>query len=475
MANRPNIVFLLTDQQRYDTISSLGFPYMETPNLDRLVKEGCHFTDCHITAPSCAPSRASLFTGYYPHTTGILQNADNWTRSWIEDLNESGYYCSNIGKMHTWPFETPCGFHERHIVENKDRFLEGGEYLDEWDKYLLLNGHKKQKRIEYRKRSDYKKRLGAFIWELPPDTHSDYYVGDRAVEWIENYSEDKPFFLEVGFPGPHPPYDPLPGHLEKYKDKDLPLQPVHQSDLEQQPESYKGMRDHNADFDHDSVVHLLEPTEEQRLEQRQHYMANVTMIDDKVGEIIAALEAKGQLDNTIIIFSSDHGDCLTDHGHSQKWTMYDTVTRVPLIVWAPGKVQANSRCEAQVQLMDIGPTILEYAGIDIPKTFEAESFKSALEGQDFAGREYVFAEQIKDKNYTEGHFQTMVRSKDWKLVHFLNEPYGQLFNLKEDPDEFENLWHSSEHQSIRDELLGVLRDWHIRSTIHTATRTEDWR
>ena len=263
--------------------------------------------------------------------------------------------------------------------------------------------------------------------------------------------------------------------MEKYKDKDLPLQPVHQSDLEQQPESYKGMRDHNADFDHDSVVHLLEPTEEQRLEQRQHYMANVTMIDDKVGEIIAALEAKGQLDNTIIIFSSDHGDCLTDHGHSQKWTMYDTVTRVPLIVWAPGKVQANSRCEAQVQLMDIGPTILEYAGIDIPKTFEAESFKSALEGQDFAGREYVFAEQIKDKNYTEGHFQTMVRSKDWKLVHFLNEPYGQLFNLKEDPDEFENLWHSSEHQSIREELLGVLRDWHIRSTIHTATRTEDWR
>ena len=134
--SRPNIIFIITDQQRFDTIAALGFDYMETPHLDRLVREGVSFTNCHITAPSCAPARASLFSGYYPHTTGILKNGDRWTRSWVEDLNESGYHCVNVGKMHTSPFGTPLGFHERYVVENKDRYLEGRYYFDEWDKAL---------------------------------------------------------------------------------------------------------------------------------------------------------------------------------------------------------------------------------------------------------------------------------------------------------------------------------------------------
>ncbi|MDE0822007.1 MAG: sulfatase-like hydrolase/transferase, partial [Opitutales bacterium] len=427
------------------------------------------------TAPSCAPSRASLFTGYYPHTTGILKNADTWTQSWVNNLADAGYHCANIGKMHTWPFETPCGFHERHVVENKDRFLEGGEYMDEWDKFLQREGHQKQKRVEYRKRPDYKQRLGAFTWDLPPETHSDYYVGDRAVEWIHNHDGDKPFFLEVGFPGPHPPYDPLPGHLERYKDKVIPLQEIRGEDLNNQPESYKGMRVHNTEVDHDSVVFKLNLTEKERRDQRIHYLANVTMIDDKVGEIMDALEHKGKLDNTVIIFTSDHGDCLTDHGHSQKWTMYDQVTRVPMIARCPGRFPAGGRTDALVQLMDVGPAILELAGAKSPDNLEAESLLPALEGKAFNGREYVFAEQVRDLNYTEGNFQTMVRSREWKLVHFLDEQLGQLFNLQDDPDEFENLWKSHEHKDIRDKLLGVLRDWHIQSQLQTSKWAEKWR
>ena len=119
------ILFITTDQQRYDTIRELGYDYVDTPNLDRLFSEGVTFTNCHVTAASCAPARASLFKGYYPHTTGILKNATTWRRSWIELLNEAGYHCTNVGKMHTWPFETPLGFDERYVVENKDRYLEG--------------------------------------------------------------------------------------------------------------------------------------------------------------------------------------------------------------------------------------------------------------------------------------------------------------------------------------------------------------
>src|SRR5690606_11372854 len=167
----------ITDQQRFDTINALGFPYADTPNLDRLVEEGVSFDNCFITAPSCAPSRASLFTGYYPHVTGVLKNADLWRRSWVEQLAESGYHCVNIGKMHTFPYETPLGFHERYVVENKDRYLEGRYYFDEWDKALRARGHIKQQRESYRQRSGYRERMGAFEWELPEDLHSDMFVG----------------------------------------------------------------------------------------------------------------------------------------------------------------------------------------------------------------------------------------------------------------------------------------------------------
>ena len=129
---RPNIILIITDQQRYDTINALGFSYMDTPHLDRLVNEGVALTSGHVTAPSCAPSRASLFTGYYPHTTGILRNADQWRHSWVEDLAESGYHCVNVGKMHTWPMTTPLGFHERYVVEIGKILaaLESKGYLD---------------------------------------------------------------------------------------------------------------------------------------------------------------------------------------------------------------------------------------------------------------------------------------------------------------------------------------------------------
>ena len=134
--DRPNIILIITDQQRLDTINALGFDYVDTPNLDRLVHEGVTFRNCYVTAPSCASARASLFTGYYPHTTGILKNADTWQHSWVELLNQSGYHCVNVGKMHTFPYDAKCGFHQRYVVENKDRYLEGRYFYDEWDKAL---------------------------------------------------------------------------------------------------------------------------------------------------------------------------------------------------------------------------------------------------------------------------------------------------------------------------------------------------
>jgi arylsulfatase len=472
---RPNIIFIITDQQRYDTINALGFDFMDTPNLDRLVKEGISFSNCHITAASCAPARASLFKGYYPHTTGILKNADLWRHSWIELLNDAGYHCTNIGKMHTWPFQSPVGFHERYVVENKDRYLEGRYYFDEWDKALRFRGLVKQQREQYRKLDDYQDRLGAFEWELPEDTHPDTFVGDMATWWINSKPRTEPLFLQIGFPGPHPPYDPVLRYAEPYLAKDLPLLEVTQEELDNQPPAFKELRVHNSEIDHDSVVLELEPTHEQRHRQRAYYLANVTMIDEKVGEIMDALESQGYLENSIVIFTSDHGDCLTDHGHSQKWTMYDIITKVPMIVWAPERLGGGRFVEELCQQMDLGPTILEFAGIEVPHTLEAESLMAPLKNEPWDGREYVFAEQVRDGILTGCEFMTMVRNKDWKLVHFLDEPDGQLFDLNADPDEVKNLWYDPTYIEKKQELLAVLREWRIRSQLHTADWSAEWR
>ena len=472
---RPNIIFIITDQQRFDTIRELGFDYMDTPNLDRLIQEGVTFTQCHVTAPSCAPSRASLFTGYYPHTTGILKNGDLWQHSWVELLNRAGYHCVNIGKMHTTPFETPIGFHERYVVENKDRYLEGRYYFDEWDKALRARGHIKQQREFYRKMPDYRERLGAFEWELPEELHSDMFVGDMACWWLNSYPKTEPLFLQIGFPGPHPPYDPTARHAEPYLKKDLPLMEVTETELEGQPPPFKSMRVHNTEVDHDSVVHQLNPSHEARHRQRAYYLANVTMIDEKIGQILQTLEERGYLENSVVIFTSDHGDCLTDHGHSQKWTMYDTITRIPMIVWSPGRFDGDRRFDGLCQQMDISPTILELAGAKVPETMEARSILPALKGEDWEGRPYVFSEHPRDGILQETEYMTMVRTESWKLVHFLDESFGQLFDLESDPDEVNNLWDAATCDAKQRELLGLIREWRIRSQLETKNLNEMWR
>jgi arylsulfatase A-like enzyme len=199
------------------------------------------------------------------------------------------------------------------------------------------------------------------------------------------------------------------------------------------------------------------------------------MIDEKIGELLDALEEKGYLENAVVIFTSDHGDCLSDHGHSQKWTMYDIITRMPLIVWAPGRFGARRTIDALCQQMDIGPAILELAGIPLPETMEAQSLLPALQGEPWTEREYVFAEHSRDGILQETEFMSMVRSREWKLVHFLDEPFGQLFDLVNDPGEIHNLWDDPTYEDKRRELLDVLREWRIRSQYHTRRWAEDWR
>lgn len=463
MTVRPNIVFILTDQQRIDTIAANGFDYMVTPNIDALVHRGAVFENMYVTAPSCAPSRASLFSGTYPHTNGVYRNDEPWNYCWVSELADAGYRCVNVGKMHTMPIEGNFGFHERHVVENKDRDHPNLPfYLDNWDKAIHARGAYKPSRVTYAKRPDYDDALGAFVWEQDEDLHPDVFVGETACWWLERYPGNEPFFLQVGLPGPHPPYDPTQEYLDMYLEKELP-EAILNYDLSTQPAPLRALRQNHLDSGHDAVQHLENPTKDQLHRQRAHYYANVTMIDVQVGNIVKALEDRGVLDNTIIIFTSDHGDCLNDHGHSQKWNMFEQSVHVPAVICWPEKVKAGLRFKELVSLFDFGPTILEAAEVTVPDWMEAKSLNDLLQGKRGLARDRVFAEHSDDAILTGTDFMTMIRKDNWKLVHFVDHEEGQLFDLDADPDEINNLWDDAEQETVRSELINQILKWRIES------------
>ena len=478
LARRPNIVFIMTDQQRYDTVRAFGYSHVDSPHIDRLAHEGVWFSHCYVTGASCVPSRASLFNGLYPHTLGVLDNASTWRHSWVEQLAAAGYACASIGKMHTQPMDAPAGFHHRTIVENKDRSMakRGRDFIDAWDQELQRTGHVKPGLPTYRNLPDYADRMGAYDWPLPATLHADAFVGARAVDWIDNRPDGaEPFFLQVGFPGPHPPYDPPEEWSAPYLERELPISGVSATDLEGQPPPFVALREKHANGHHDAAPHQINASKTLRHRQWAHYLGNVSLIDAQIGDILARLEAKGLASNTIVVFTSDHGDCLGDHGHLQKWNFYEQSVRVPLVVWAPGLLSARGEISALVQSFDIVPALLAMAQVETPAWFETESLLPALQGQVFAGRSAVYCEQGRDVVFQFSDFVSMVRTLHFKLVHFLGEEFGQLFDLTLDPQENHNLWSDVSYRAQRDELTRCLCDWRLRSAYHTRDWTHCFR
>lgn len=479
VVERPNIIFINTDQQRYDTINALGFTYMETPNLDRLFQEGVTFSNCFITASSCAPTRASLFTGLYAHNHGVLRNGSRWPRIWVEDLADAGYHCVNIGKMHTMPYEADMGFHERFVVENKERSSDpahpewnpqGPVFVDEQDKAFVERGIEKPGKTHYRSLHNFQEMQGAYLWEPPEELHSDFFVGDAVLGWVDrNPSIDKPLFLEIGFPGPHPPYDPVERYVDHYLDTELPIQEASEEERSNQPRVLQDLRERMEEVFIDSLSFNSCATTEQRQRQRAYYLANVTMIDEKVGEILEALRHNSYLDNAVVIFTSDHGDCLGDHALGQKWNMYDTIVRVPTVIWSSDQSSNGRVVDDLYQWFDIGPTILELAGLEAPDHFEAISMVPALHNDSSAtGRDYVFCEHARDRIMRATALGVMIRDHNWKLVYFSDHNEGQLFDLNSDPGEEFSLWNEPAYATRKQELLLEMQRWFMGSVIAGA-------
>ena len=343
MPERPNIILIMTDQQRFDTIGAWGYDYAITPAMDRLAAEGLSFRNAFCPGATCIASRAAIFTGMYPHNTGVY-SFDHWAdhRNWVQDLNDAGYHCVNIGKMHFAPRDVAGGFHERVVVENPtSKNLDSGGADDDWGRYLRIHG---LERPNDRNKTDphWLRKYQGVPWHLEERFHSDVFIGDSALAWIRDYKGQSPFFLQVGFTGPHEPWDPLPRHLEQYAGRPMPPRVLREGELADKPPQHAAQRKMHAETEHESVIDMYSPSEEDIARMRRHYYAKITTVDEKLGEVLDALQARGFLDHSLLIFCSDHGELLGDHGLAYKWLMYDPVVHVPLIVRDSRRTQKGS-------------------------------------------------------------------------------------------------------------------------------------
>ncbi|MDG2071409.1 MAG: sulfatase-like hydrolase/transferase [Pseudomonadales bacterium] len=436
-----NILFLMTDQHRWDAMSCSG-DWVKTPNMDRIKARGVQFTQCITTTPVCVPARLTLATGKYPHNNGVWTHQTNTmpvdVDNWMREIRNLGYRTSLFGKTHLHP-------HVGDLREKEDLMHAWGlddvneiggpractqilsHMTEMWDDKGLLEDY----------RADVKARFSNKPYVVRPSTlpledFYDVYVGQQAKQYLKTYNRDEPWFCWVSFGGPHEPWDTPEPYASMYDPNTMPEAAADGVDDAPRP---RGFADHlrqgrlSPAFEHGEINAM-----------RANYAGNVTLIDDQIGEIFDVIEARGEMDNTIMAFTSDHGEMNGDHGLIYKMNFYDGSLRVPLIVSVPGG-KSDFVSDSLVENSDIGPTLVELAGGSLDYLQFAKSFTGALDGGEH--REDGLSE-------IEGEF--MLMNNDWKIALNREGLTYLLFDRKNDPKETRNLAGLAEYKSTADAL-----------------------
>lgn len=467
MADRPNIILITTDQQRADTIGAAGCDWMTTPNLDKIAAGGVLFTRAFSCAATCVSSRAALYTGLYPHNTGVF-SFDPYTGrlNWTHRLRAAGYRTVSIGKTHI--DGANHGYDER-IAEQGNKCYpfeydreNGKKQPSLWATELRAAGYEVPLDLHELDPRFFEK-LAAVEWTLPEKFHPDIWLGEKAVGWIAGSACRQPLFLHIGFMGPHDLYDPTPRARAIYDDCVVPVPDFNETDRANVPdELFAAERRCHAISDLVTSIHAKHATPENIRRMRRHYYANVTMIDEQIGRIIDALERKGLLENSVVVFTSDHGDNLFDHGLFYKGEMYDTVVNVPLIVRSSRGVAPGRKVRDLVSHLDAVRYILECAGV-AADDLDGQTLGPVVEEGKRHSREFVYAEEGPSGLRPEPELLAMIRSENAKLVYFSGMRTGQLFDLAADPAERVNLWDDPGAAGLKTALLARLLDWHYRN------------
>ncbi len=438
MPQPPNILWLCTDQQRFDTIRALGNSRINTPNIDQLCAEGVSFNQAYCQSPVCTPSRASFLTGRYPRTTRCRQNGQQMPADEVllpKMFADAGYRCGLAGKLHL----ASCSDSkiEARIDDGYHDFHWSHHPQPDWgddNAYTAWLNRKGEKWDDLYGNPD----SGSKYWQngMPTESHQTTWCAEETISFLQK-NNGRPWFFTFNCFAPHHPFDPPKEFLDRYDPGDMPLPKVREGELAAKP-SFQQL---DSEWAHNSPgeFHSGAMTDQDRREVCAAYYAMCEHIDHEVGRILQALEESGQAENTIVIFMSDHGEMLGDHGIYFKGPhFYDEAVRVPLVMRWPGKFAEGLQSDELVELLDLAPTFLEAAGIDPPPDrLQGKSLMPLLQGEKVKHRDHVFSEYY--NSWTHGDaYASMLRTRTEKLVVYHGTGQGEYYDLENDPDEFEN-------------------------------------
>ncbi len=462
---RPNILWICTDQQRWDTLVCYHNPFVHTPNIDRLAEEGVLFEHCYSQSPVCTPSRVSFLTGRYPRTARGRQNGQSIPATEVlvtKLLADAQTTAGLAGKLHIsacHPKVAPAT--ERRVNDGYAEFHWSHHVSPDWptnEYFHWLRQHD----VRYERKPFQGSRY--VETSVPASFHQTTWCAEKAINLIEAAAGGQhPWLFSVNFYDPHHPFDPPAEYLARYLERldELPLPHYSQGELVTKPVFQ--LIDHRAAYNTPGNYPYVEMTDHDHRLLRAAYWAMVDLIDEQVGRMLAALERTGQREDTLVIFMSDHGEMLGDHGIYLKGPYcYDQAIRVPLIMSWPGVIQAGQRSQALVELIDLAPTLLDASALPRHAGMQGRSLWPLLTGQAplEQHRSDVYCEYYNAMPWHKAPkpHATMVRTAHHKLTLFHGLDMGELYDLELDPTETINLWHDASYQSAKLSLLQRLSD-----------------
>lgn len=459
----PNVLWICTDQQRGDTIQSLGNPLIHTPCLDKLVGESVSFTNAYCQTGICCPSRGSFMTGRYPRETNLKSNSE-YIRSneklVSRLLADQGYDCGLSGKLHLSPCDR--GFVEQRIDDGYRQLWWSHDIGDKWPgknqwlNWLTANGQKFPRAPKEARELD--------VWAVPIDAKwmQTAWCSQMAIDFIKQHKPDQPWMMSVHMYQPHSPYFPAEEYMARYDPNKLPAPPYVDGELTNKP-SFQ-TTDHQGAYGGGGKSFARETDQDHRKTTAAYY-AMIEQVDTEVGRMMKTLDELKMADDTIVIFMSDHGSMLGDHGIYEKGPyFYDGLMRVPLIMRWPNRYKAGLRNSSMVELVDIAPTVLEAAGLTIPAGMQGKSLTPVLTGETASHRDSVYMEYYNAvSKYTPVPMATSVRNQAHKLAYYQTLNTGELYDMRKDPGEHENLWGTSAASNIQAEMMQLLTARMIQS------------
>ena len=481
---KPNILLIMADQFRFDATGSNG-GWAKTPFLDRLAKEGINYTNCYTNSPICMPTRISMATGLYPHNTNVWSNIQYFlptsAKTWTRVIRQCGYRTAVFGKTHLYHHHVKdmrehenilkaCGFDVIDEIPGPRACARMKCNLTErWQRKGLLQAY-----IE-----DYRDRFATKPHVvrpsiLPLEEYADVYVAEQARRFLADYSQSEPWFCWLSFGGPHEPWDTPEPYASMYDPERMPdpIMPIEDGHLRPvgNLDSLRGRKSRNWVQAQDQraadpagrrkgseyVSSLAEVTETNKFspdfepgdikQMRANYAGNVTLIDEQIGAVLSILEQRGGLDNTVVVFTSDHGEMNGDYGLVYKKNFLNGAVKVPLIVRTPWTAQGSvggKTCPSIVEWFDLGATLTEMAGGRLDYRQFAESFGRTLADPSETHRTDALSEVLGEH---------MLADQEWKIAVNTQGQAYLLFNLREDPAERRNLAGLREYRAIEDQL-----------------------